>query len=100
MIEYWKASLEEVLDEHGIVLTDNLLKDILIIREMESEGCGYINIPNPENTEIERLKSEIEQIKKRHSHQIEGIRNGVAKRRNVEPEDVTIDENGHVVFYP
>jgi hypothetical protein len=100
MNEYWKVSLEELLDEHGIVATEELIKDIIVVREMESEGCGYINIPNPENTEIQDLKNKIKQLVSEHSRQIEGIRKGVAQRRNVEPSDVSIDSDGNIIYYP
>jgi DnaJ-class molecular chaperone len=61
--EYWEMSLKELLPEHGITVTEQLIEDIYTIREMESEACGYINIPNPLRTEVDTLKKELEKEK-------------------------------------
>lgn len=100
MNEYWKESLEDVFDTHGITPKEQLLEDIVHIAEMESEACGYHLIPNPMSTEVEELKAKIIEIKSEHDRQINGVLKGVAERRNVDIGSVTIDKDGLVIYYP
>ena len=64
MNDYWKACLEASFDEHGIIVSDATLaaiaEDMQMAREMESESCGYLSIPDPRDTEIKTLKRSLE----------------------------------------
>lgn len=62
---YWKEALDCALDEAGVFDKLNeeeklkIAKDLQFAAEMESESCGYLNIPNPLNTEIDNLKKKM-----------------------------------------
>lgn len=96
--DYWKESLETVFDDHNLALTDQLFEDIWQIATMESESCGYSNIPNPLQTEIDELKRDKESMEKDHERKIQGIKEGVAMRRNVDIGDVHVNDDGDVTY--
>lgn len=97
---YWKESLQEVFDDHGIRLTDEIANDIILIAEMESEATGSINIPNTLTSEVDGLKNTIRKLEACHDKQLCGIMKGVAERRNVDVSDVHIDSEGYVTYDP
>ena len=58
--EYWRESLAQALDDIGINYNseqlDELTDYITGIQEVESQALGYDCIPNPLQTEIDKLK--------------------------------------------
>ena len=100
--KYWKTSLDELLCDMKLTLTDEqkneLIEGIMGIAENESLYCGYDCIPNPRDEEIERLKKDIEKMQDSHEKTLWGIRKGVGERRNVDPNDVHIDSDGYVTY--
>ena len=63
MNKYWKEAVEIAVDELGIDLSDYTLSKLAgymrDAAEMESEACGYQNIPNPLEKENKELLSEL-----------------------------------------
>jgi hypothetical protein len=94
--KYWKDSLEIVFEEHNLVISDEIIEEIINIKEMESEYCGYHNIPNPLESEVEKLKQRIKNMENKYENQLYGVRKGFAEKYNVEARDVEITEEGEV----
>ena len=61
--EYWLASASEILSEHGIVPSaeklESIASDLAHAAEMEWEATGQEHIPNPRDTEFDRLKRDL-----------------------------------------
>jgi len=96
--KYWEASITELLEEYNIDLgekMDDFISDVQNIAEMESEACGYINIPNPKNAELEDAKRQIKNLEAQVEKEREDFRKNVALRRHCSPEDVTLEGGGH-----
>lgn len=62
--QYWRASLENILDEIGIVLTagqfEELVESCDSAASMQWEATGGEHIPNPIELEAKRLTKELE----------------------------------------
>jgi hypothetical protein len=100
-MNYWKECIEESFEDAGIEATDQQIDTVVSwiegARENESMATGSEFIPNPLETEIDRLKSD-------HAKEIERMevrefcyKKSVADRNSVSPQDVYLD-NGRVVF--
>lgn len=57
-IEYWRACLDEILGDDGLSSERmaEIARDVDSAASMQSEACGYLNIPNPDRAEISRLE--------------------------------------------
>ncbi len=105
---YWLSSLEAILDEHEIVLDPTLVAavadDLVMAAEMESEACGYTNIPNPQDAVIKNLKlaREQDQIQARAREDLlcKDIAQRITNRGHgyCDPRNVTI-HNGQVEIW-
>ena len=77
MSKYWEICVEEALTEAGIKYTPEQLKavteDIVLARDMESESCGYVYIPNPLQTEIDRLKEITKKDRESHTEELQRL---------------------------
>jgi len=99
MSDYWEESLKEIFSDHNLKLTPEIISDIIMTAEMESEATGMVNIPNPMCSEVDRLKATIREMESAHNNQVSGILKGVASRRNVSVSDVHVDGNGNITYY-
>ena len=101
-MEYWKVCIEEALCEAGIKATENQINEVAIWVEGAHENFGTAtgseNIPNPMSSEVDDLKMKIKSLEAAHERQLNGISKGVAQRRNVSVNDVTIDSDGLVTY--
>lgn len=104
MSDYWTISVNELLDEYGLHLDDekicSFVEDIKMIGEMEFEATGREFIPNPLQAEVDTAKALLTMKEDTHDRMIRGIKEGVAARRNVRLQDVSIDADGMVTYYP
>lgn len=100
--EYWKICLEELFDQYNIKveITDEMVNDFAISSEMEYECSGLSSIPNPLCNEVSELKQKLILLEKSHENQLHNISKGVARRRNIDVNDVHIDEEGNITYYP
>ena len=101
-MEYWKECIEEAFSENEIIATDEQIKSVVEWVEGAHENIGMAtgseHIPNPANSEIYELKAKIRKLEASHEKQLDGIAKGVAQRRNVSVESVSIDADGHVTY--
>jgi len=82
-IEYWRASLEELFDGHGLPKpSPDLIQDIVMVADMEGEACGYHTIPNPLKLENNQLKQKIKNLEDEYSRRELIFRKNIAKRIN------------------
>ena len=99
--DYWKESMNEVLDHYGIELgdkTDDFIKDVMGVSEMEYEASGQMHIGNPKDSDLEEAKARIQELEAEVETANENFRKNVAMRRNCDPRDVTLGDNGHAEF--
>lgn len=102
--EYWKVSVEECLSELNIQVSksqfEQMVRDMTLSSEMESEAKGYHFIPDPreaeDSAEIEKLKERIKDLEYREGCFVRSV----ASRRNCDVTDVYIDNSGQVIYRP
>lgn len=101
-MDYWEECISIAADECGLTLTKDQLECLAsyVVGGHENYGMafGHDCIPNPLNTEVESLKRRIKELEEEHERCLHGIKNGVAKRRNVSASYVHIDRDGHVTY--
>ncbi len=101
-MEYWKECIEESFSEAGIVATEEQINLVVEWAEGAHENIGMAtgseHIPNPMSTEVDELKAKIKSLEAAHERQLDGIAKGVAQRRNVSVNDVSIDDDGLVTY--
>lgn len=93
--DYWAESVQDALNDAGIDYSPEQLKDMIqfIKLSVEHEGMatGAHNIPNPLTSEMAQLearhKKEVEELQR----QISVFTRSVARRNNVEPQDVYLE---------
>lgn len=97
---YWEECVTEALEEAGICATKEQIDTIAFwvegARENYRTAFGYNATPNPMNTEVDRLKSQIKRLEDQHEKQLYGIKKSVATSRNVSVHDVHIKDDGDV----
>ena len=101
-MEYWKECIEEAFCEAGIKANEDQIKAVVEWVEGAHENIGMATgsecMPNPADSEIESLKNKIKRLESNHQRQLDGIAKGVAHRRSVSVEDVSIDDHGHITY--
>jgi hypothetical protein len=101
-MDYWEECITEAFDDAGIEATKEQIDTVTSwvdgAHENYGMAFGHDCIPNPMESEVEKLKAHIKMIENAHDNMIFGIKKGVAKRRNVSPQDVHIDDSGHVTY--
>jgi len=103
ILNYWIEAVESALEEVGkltLFSKDDikiLAETLQISSEQQSMMFGYENIPNPLESEIQKIKSEFEKkITKLEQNDLV-YRKNVADRHGVNPEQVYLD--GENVMY-
>lgn len=101
-MEYWKECIAEAFCEAGIEATEEQLDLVTEWVEGAHENYGMATgqecIPNPMESEVNELKRKLQKQDAEHEKMIDGIAKGVAKRRNVSANDVSIDTDGLVTY--
>lgn len=102
MSDYWKECIEESFEDAGISATKEQIDIIVNWAESAHENYGMAHgheyIPNPMAAEVENIKRDMANLQRNHQIQLDGVRNGVANRRNVDITDVNIDDRGNVTY--
>lgn len=56
--DYWKESLENILEGYGITLSEGdleqFVEEVIATKELESQYCGYDVLPDPVDSEYKR----------------------------------------------
>lgn len=103
-MDYWYECVAEALEDAGFQATDEQIKTVASWVEGAHENYGMSHghhcISNPLQSEVDQLKREKKALEDAHDRQIWGIKQGVAQRRHVRPQDVEIDNDGLVTYYP
>ena len=101
-LEYWIESVESIMEEIGytnIPIEDitTIAESMMITAEQESMAFGYDAIPNPLQTEIDKLRNNMdhEQVECERRELI--YLRSIAKRNNVHVDDIFI-ANGNVWY--
>ena len=101
-MNYWKECIEEAFCEVGIEATNEQLNLVVEWVEGAHENYGMATgqefIPNPMASEVNELKRKLIKKDNEHEHIINGITKGVARRRNISVNDVSIDNDGNVTY--
>jgi hypothetical protein len=101
-MDYWRECILDGLHDAKIEATDSQVDTITLWVESAhgnySMATGQDCIPNPLLEEIESVKRAAEKQEIEHRNQLNGIRDGVALRRNVSKDSVHIDDSGHVTY--
>jgi hypothetical protein len=101
-MEYWKECVLDALFDAKIEATNEQIDTITWWVEGAHENYGMATgqdcIPNPLLEEIETFKRAAKKQESEHRNQLNGIRDGVAFRRNVTKDSVSIDDDGHVTY--
>lgn len=101
-MEYWKICIEEAFSECEILATEDQIKTVVewVDGAYENYGTatGSEHIPNPMSTEVDELKAKIKSLEAAHERQLDGVAKGVAHRRGVNVNDVSIDIYGFVTY--
>jgi hypothetical protein len=99
-MDYWKECVTEAMEDAGIKATNEQIETVCSWVEGAHDNYGMAHghdcIPNPMESEVDKLKQEIRRLKDDHDRQLDGVIRGVAKRRNVSVSDVSIDDDGLV----
>ena len=102
-MDYWTECIKESFSEAEIIATDEQIKTVIEWVEGAHENIGMAtgseHIPNPLNTEVDALKRKMEKLQSDYDRQINGVLNGVAKRRNVSLSELRIDDDGLITYY-
>ena len=103
-MDYWTECIQEAFEDAGIVATREQVDIVAGVVEGGHENYGmafgHDCIPNPLISEIESLKREMAKLQVKHEGQLNGIRKGVASRRNIDLNSVSIDDSGSVTYTP
>lgn len=101
-MDYWEECITEAFEDAGIEATKEQIDTVVAwvdgAHENYGMAFGHDAIPNPMQTEVEKLKAHIKKLEESHERCIFGIKKGVAQRRNVAPQDVHIADDGHVTY--
>lgn len=101
-MDYWEECIRESFEDAGIKATEEQIYTVVSwvdgAHENYGMAFGHDCIPNPLNSEVESLKRRIRELEEKHEQQLFGIKKGVALRRNVTPQDVHIEDDGHVTY--
>lgn len=101
-MEYWNDCIEEAFCDAGITATKEQISTVAWwvdgAHENYGTATGSEHIPNPMSSEVDELKRKIVSLNDAHERQLNGISKGVAQRRNVSANDVSIDEDGLVTY--
>ena len=101
-MDYWNECVSEAFEDAGITATDEQINTVAgwIEGAHDNYGMafGHDAIPNPKDAEVERLKLTIKELKQQHEQQLNGVRKGVARRRNVDIGNVYINDSGNVTY--
>jgi hypothetical protein len=103
-MNYWEECISIAFDEAGIIATKEQIDEVVGMVEGAHENYGMAHghdcIPNPLLSDVKKLEQQIKYNEESHERQLHGIRKGVAQRRNVSIQDVSIDDDGLVTYRP
>lgn len=101
-MDYWEECIREAFDDAGIEATKEQIDTVVSwvdgAHENYGMAFGHDAIPNPMESEVDSLKKQLKKLEENHEIQLFGIRKGVERRRNVDPHDVHIEDDGHVTY--
>ena len=101
-MDYWNECIEEAFEDAGITATKDQVDTVASWVEgaHDNYGMAYGHdcIPNPMLSEVEKIKREMVKQQESHERQLNGIRKGVARRRNVDIGGVLISDSGEVTY--
>ena len=101
-MDYWKACIEESLDDAGIDATNEQIEIITSWVEGAHENYGLATgqdaIPNPLEAEIKAFKKELVIMEASHQRQLDGVCKGIARKLDVDSQGVHISANGNVTY--
>lgn len=97
MKNYYEEALKEAFEDAKITASNEQINIVVSwiesAVENKSMACGYDSIPDPRESEIDKLKTNHKKELERLENQINIYRNSVAERRNVDVSDVFIEDN-------
>lgn len=101
-MDYWKECILDAFEDAGITATEDQIETVVGWVDGAHDNYGMAHghdcIPNPMISEIENLRRELEKQEQNHQRQLNGVRKGVASRRGVDQNSVSIDDDGHVTY--
>lgn len=101
-MNYWEECISEAFEDAGITATAEQKEAVSIWVEGAHDNYGMAHghdcIPNPMHSEVDDLKRQIKALEESHEKQLYGIKKGVAQRRGVSLQDVSINHDGHVTY--
>ena len=93
-LEYWIESVESIMEEmnYDIPIEDitTMAESMIITAEQESLAFGYDAIPNPLQTEIDKLRNDMDHEQVYWERRELIYLRSIAKRNNVHVDDVFI----------
>ena len=96
-LDYWIESVSASMDNAGYTLPIEditaIAEDMIITAEQESMAFGYDAIPNPLQTEVDKINDRLQQERENWNNREDIYVKSIATRNGVQPEDVFIDGN-------
>lgn len=112
-ISYWREALGDALDRDGAhhlnqalsEIPENVAVEIADTLATWADQESWSEPPHPTAAELEDARAnEVKQRYQRRNdeleHEVDCFTNSVARRRNVDPSQVYIDNLGRVAIYP
>jgi len=102
--EYWEEALEIALEDEGAsnALTkeqiSNIAGALAVSAENEGMAMGHDTIPNPMTADVNALKRELRKAEEEAEKRERIYQSGIARLKNVRPEQVHID-HGQVMIW-
>lgn len=94
--DYYKESLQQSIDEHGIKNIDLIVDDLIGAMENYGMYSGEHNIPNPLESEVRRFKDENSKLREKSESRENQWREYFAKKYDVQPHDVIVEGHGEI----
>lgn len=90
--DYWREALMDSLENVGIIITfeqaDKAADSLVIWAENSSQAFGSDSIPNPHQTEVERLTKELRKAREQHEEQLASHRQAILRAARIDPSKV------------
>ena len=100
--DYWETCISEAFEDAGIDATTEQIGTVISwvegCHENYSMANGHDAIPSPLDAEVKRLKAEIVKNQEKHESQLRGVRESVARRRNINVSSIHISDSGSVTY--
>ena len=101
-MDYWTECIEEALEDAGLHATKEQIEIVASWVDGAHENFGLATgsefIPDPVHSELDEVKREMKKQQERHERQLNGVCQGVARRRGVDVGAVNIDSGGEVTY--